>query len=98
MDRARRWREKTWLNPRVFGSSLHPKPPEEQSVPSAGVAMLTLGFGSMPSVSLSVLTPTEMQRLQKDYYAMCNILLHRAISCPYPGRESIFAVNEKGRL
>ncbi len=48
-------------------------------------ALLNLGYDSVPVVSLSVLTPTEVRRQQRDYHALRNLLLSRVERCPYDG-------------
>lgn len=56
--------------------------------------LLNLRRDSLPVVSLSVLTPTEVRRLQKDYNAMRNLLLSRTQQCPYVGCNAAYPVNQ----
>lgn len=56
--------------------------------------LLDLRKDSLPTVSLSVLTPTEVRRLQRDYASMRNLLLGRVERCPYPDCEETFPVDE----
>ncbi|KAL2257501.1 hypothetical protein VTK26DRAFT_97 [Humicola hyalothermophila] len=56
-------------------------------------ALLNLRQDSVPVVSLSVLTPTEVRRLQKDYYDMRNLALSRTQRCPYKGCEVSIPAN-----
>ncbi|GAB1317760.1 hypothetical protein MFIFM68171_07970 [Madurella fahalii] len=56
--------------------------------------LLNLGRDSLPVVSLSVLTPTEVRRLQRDYDDMRNLILSRAQHCPYPGCDAVYPVSQ----
>ncbi|KAJ4292850.1 hypothetical protein N0V88_005508 [Collariella sp. IMI 366227] len=56
-------------------------------------SLLNLGHHSTPFVSLSILTPTEVRRLQRDHYDMRNQALSRTERCPYPGCGSVFPAN-----
>lgn len=58
-------------------------------------AVLNLGRDSLPVVSLSVLTPTEVRRLQRDYDDMRDLILSRAQQCPYPGCDAVYSVNQR---
>ena len=55
--------------------------------------LLNLGYDSVPMVSLSVLTPTEVRRQQRDYHALRNLLLSRVERCPYDGCGAVFPAN-----
>ena len=53
-------------------------------------SLLNLGYDSVPVVSLSVLTPTEMRRQQRDYHTLRNLLLSRVEKCPHEGCGAVF--------
>ncbi len=44
--------------------------------------VLDLGNPSLPAVTLAVLTPTEVRRLQVNHYNMRNVALDRIQTCP----------------
>ncbi|KAK4237536.1 hypothetical protein C8A03DRAFT_34516 [Achaetomium macrosporum] len=56
--------------------------------------LLNLRQDSVPVVSLSVLTPTEVRRLQRDYHDMRNLVLSRTERCPYPGCGAVYPANQ----
>jgi hypothetical protein len=56
--------------------------------------LLNLKRDSVPVVSLSVLTPTEVRRLQRDYHDMRNLVLSRTERCPYPGCGAVYPANQ----
>ncbi|KAK3385423.1 hypothetical protein B0H63DRAFT_449476 [Podospora didyma] len=60
--------------------------------------LLNLGYDNLPTVALSVLTPTETRRLQRDYHNIRNILLSRAQQCPHAGCDVVIPVSESGRM
>lgn len=61
-------------------------------------ALLNLGHDSVPAVSLSVLTPTEVRRLQRSYHDMRNLLLSRTERCPYAGCGAVFPANQPSAM
>jgi len=52
----------------------------------------------VPSVSLSVLTPAEIRRLQRDYHDMRNIVLSRAVRCSYEGCGVVYPANDPASM
>ncbi|KAK3995293.1 hypothetical protein QBC44DRAFT_234386 [Cladorrhinum sp. PSN332] len=56
--------------------------------------LLNLGSSSLPIVSLSVLTPTEVRKLQINFTHMRNMLLSRSEKCPYEGCGAIIALRD----
>ncbi|AEO59805.1 hypothetical protein MYCTH_2308347 [Thermothelomyces thermophilus ATCC 42464] len=60
--------------------------------------LLDLGHNSVPVVSLSVLTPTEVRRLQQDYHKMRNLALSRIERCPYPGCDAAYPANQQSAM
>ncbi|KAK3305630.1 uncharacterized protein B0T15DRAFT_379455, partial [Chaetomium strumarium] len=56
--------------------------------------LLNLKHDSVPVVSLSVLTPTEVRRLQRDYHDMRNLVLSRTERCPYPDCGAVYPANQ----
>ncbi|KAK5662163.1 hypothetical protein OQA88_8068 [Cercophora sp. LCS_1] len=51
-----------------------------------------------PVVSLSVLTPSETRRLQRDYFSMRQLILKRMSECPYEHCNATFPYSEEGAL
>lgn len=60
--------------------------------------LLNLQLDSVPVISLSVLTPTEVRRLQKDYHDMRNLVLSRTERCPYAGCDAKFPASKPAAL
>ncbi|KAK4159441.1 hypothetical protein QBC43DRAFT_181942, partial [Cladorrhinum sp. PSN259] len=56
--------------------------------------LLNLGSSSLPIVSLSVLTPTEVRKLQTNFTHMRNMLLSRSERCPYEGCAAIVPLRD----
>ncbi|KAK4149934.1 hypothetical protein C8A00DRAFT_37465 [Chaetomidium leptoderma] len=60
--------------------------------------LLNLGHDSVPVVSLSVLTPTEVRRLQKDHHDMRNLVLSRTERCPYSDCDAVYPTNNPSAM
>lgn len=58
--------------------------------------LLNLGSSSLPIVSLSVLTPTEVRRLQTHFTHMRNMLLSRSERCPYENCTAVLPLRDPG--
>ncbi|KAK4464318.1 hypothetical protein QBC42DRAFT_171476, partial [Cladorrhinum samala] len=56
--------------------------------------LLNLGSSSLPIVSLSVLTPTEVRRLQTNFTHMRNMLLSRSERCPYENCTAVLPLRD----
>ncbi|AEO68194.1 uncharacterized protein THITE_2145404 [Thermothielavioides terrestris NRRL 8126] len=61
-------------------------------------ALLNLRQDSVPVVSLSVLTPTEVRRLQRDYHDMRNLVLSRTERCPYADCDAMYPANQPSAM
>ena len=61
-------------------------------------ALLNLRQDSVPTVSLSVLTPTEARRLQKDHYDLRNLILSRTQRCPYDSCGATFPITNQAAI
>ncbi|KAK4102395.1 hypothetical protein N658DRAFT_395566, partial [Parathielavia hyrcaniae] len=61
-------------------------------------SLLNLGHDSVPVVSLSVLTPTEIRRLQRDHHDMRNLVLSRTERCPYPECGAVYPANQPSAM
>ncbi|KAL2015206.1 hypothetical protein VTK56DRAFT_6071 [Thermocarpiscus australiensis] len=57
-------------------------------------ALFNLRLHSVPVVSLSVLTPTEIRRLQRDYHDMRNLVLSRIKRCLCQGCNTMIPVSK----
>ncbi|KAK3346621.1 hypothetical protein B0T25DRAFT_282452 [Lasiosphaeria hispida] len=87
-QRAMRMREHSYAHPLSVQG--------ERSIPIHAPPLETListGHDSLPVVSTAVLTPTEVRRLQKDYFEMRSLLLKRSQKCPYDGCQAIYPYN-----
>ncbi|KAL2268406.1 hypothetical protein VTJ83DRAFT_3252 [Remersonia thermophila] len=60
--------------------------------------LLDIRADSVPVVSLSVLTPTEVRQLQRDYHDMRNLVLGRVEKCPYKGCGEAVPTDEPGGM
>ncbi|KAH6615810.1 hypothetical protein B0J18DRAFT_351327, partial [Chaetomium sp. MPI-SDFR-AT-0129] len=60
--------------------------------------ILNLGHNTVPRVSLSVLTPSEVRQLQQDYRNLRRSVLYREERCPYFGCPAKFPRRELDRL
>ncbi|KAK3376930.1 hypothetical protein B0T24DRAFT_232909 [Lasiosphaeria ovina] len=93
MEKAQRLRELSYAHPLNVQMN--------QSIPINAPpvdSLLHLDHDSLPVVSLAVLTPTEIHRLQKDYFELRSILLGRSQRCPYAGCGAIFPVNRPAEM
>ncbi len=60
--------------------------------------ILNLGNPSLPAVTLAVLTPSEVRRLQVNHYNMRNLALDRIQKCPFKDCDEAFSMLEAGQL
>ncbi|KAH6847572.1 hypothetical protein B0I37DRAFT_325941 [Chaetomium sp. MPI-CAGE-AT-0009] len=93
VEKGQRLRERSYAHPldvRMQMSVPINAPPVDK--------LLDLRHDSVPVVSLSVLTPTEVRRLQRDYHNMRNLALSRIERCPYPNCDAVYPANETGNM
>jgi hypothetical protein len=89
VEKGQRLRERSYAHPldvRMHMSVPINAPPVDK--------LLDLIHDSVPVVSLSVLTPTEVRRLQRDYHNMRNLALSRIERCPYPDCDVVYPAND----
>ena len=60
--------------------------------------VLNVGNSSLPAVTLAVLTPSEVRRLQVNHYNMRNLALDRIQKCPFKDCDEAFSMLEAGHL
>lgn len=60
--------------------------------------LLNLGHNTVPTLSLSVLTPSEVRQLQRDYKTLRRSTLCRELWCPYFGCSAKFSRRQPDRL
>lgn len=92
-ERGQRPREYSYANPlnvQMSGATPVNAPPAD--------TLLNLGHDSVPVISLSVLTPTEVRRLQRDHYNMRNLILSRSERCPYPDCDAIYPADQPSAM
>ncbi|KAK0649009.1 hypothetical protein B0T16DRAFT_409262 [Cercophora newfieldiana] len=76
--RANHQRERAYDHP----PSVHDKNVIPNNAPPLE-SLLRVQGTSMPTVSIGVPTPSEVRRLQKQYYQLRNVNLNRVAECPY---------------
>lgn len=89
VEKGQRLRERSYAHPldvRMHISVPINAPPVDK--------LLDLRHDSVPVVSLSVLTPTEVRRLQRDYHNLRNLALSRVERCPYPNCHVVYPAND----
>ncbi|KAK3292893.1 uncharacterized protein B0H64DRAFT_464638 [Chaetomium fimeti] len=93
VEKGQRLRERSYAHPldvRMHMSVPINAPPVDR--------LLDLKHDSVPVVSLSVLTPTEVRRLQRDYHNMRNLALSRIQRCPYPNCDAVYPANKAEKM
>ncbi|KAK0611773.1 hypothetical protein B0T14DRAFT_335111 [Immersiella caudata] len=88
IEKAARLRERSFAHPlSVYENNNIPinAPPIESIMRVPGT--------SMPAISIGVSTPSEVRRLQEQYYQLRNINLLRTLECPYEDCSFTYPLN-----
>jgi hypothetical protein len=93
VERGQRLREHSYAHP--LDVRMHMSVPV--NAPPVDL-LLKVGHDSVPVVSLSVLTPTEVRRLQRDHHDMRNLVLSRIQRCPYPDCGAVYPANQPAAM